>query len=201
MRTVYDLSDDLQHLLTEVPELVHSWRFLTGVVYALQQYYQIVDRCPRQNLPDKEYIEETTKVLSLIKEERLPDDNWLRGFFYNAAVMRLHAAYERFFKVYLSPDFDEQHGDVLYKEIQKKFPSSFPKGRYEDSLFGEIGHEVNSLKHFPGGVDLLEREQPDLLHQGLTKLVAFLKLPDVVNELQTKFKGRGTVAGRGKTHK
>jgi hypothetical protein len=67
------LSEDLQHLLSTVPELVHSWRFLAGVLYALDQYYQLDDRCPE--LAEKEYVERTKKILSCIKKGHVPAKN------------------------------------------------------------------------------------------------------------------------------
>ena len=195
------VAENIQLLLSDVPELVHSWRFLAGVVYALDQYYQLADCSPRPELAEEVYVEETREVLSFIKKGQIPAENWLRAFFYNAAAMRLNAAYERFFKACLPGDLSDKKGPELYREIRRRFPSSFQCERYEDSLFGQIRREVNSLKHYPGGADPSQREQPDILHRALTELVAFLDRQEVANELKNTFSGREAIAGRTRNPK
>ena len=127
------VAENVHLLLSNVPELVHSWRFLAGAVYALDQYYQLVDRFPSLELAEEGYIAETRKVLSFIKKGQIPAENWLRAFFYNAAAMRLDAAYERFFKACLPGNLSAEEGPRLYQEIRKRFPSSFPCERRGDA--------------------------------------------------------------------
>lgn len=198
---LFAVVDSIQILLSKVPQLAHSWRFLTGAVFALVKYHQLADCSPRPDLSEEEYVQETGKILTQIKEGESPVGNWLRGFFYNAALMRLDAAYERFLKACLSPGSEKDKGPDLYRKITKRFPSSFSGKQYQESLFGEVRHEVNSLKHFPGGADPTERDQPDRLHRALTELVAFLEMPEVTDELRKNFSGSGIVAGRGKKRK
>ena len=213
-----DLSEVVQSIkksLSDVPELVHSWRFLAGVVYALNQYYQVTDHYPTTKIADeKEYIQETDDVLSHILEKEHPNRNWLRGFYYNAGVIRLDACYERIFKAYLGSSLNNKEetkcpscgknkidGPYLYKKIRHDFSSLFSEEQYEKSNFGKVRHEVNSLKHYEGGADLTEREQPELLHRALTELVAFLRDPKVTEELVKKFSGKGIIVGRKTSHK
>jgi len=70
-----DLSEVVQSIkksLSDIPELVHSWRFLAGVVYALNQYYQVTDHYLTTKIADeKEYIQETDDVLSHILQPLL----------------------------------------------------------------------------------------------------------------------------------
>ena len=213
-----DLSGLVQNIkkcLADVPELVHCWRFLTGVVYALNQYYQITNRYPFTKVADEnEYIQETDDVLTSILDNQPPKESWLRGFYYNAALMRLDAAYERLFKAYLDGNLikkeerkctscgkDKIDGPYMYKKIRDDFSSLFPEKEYQESNFGKVRGEVNSLKHYVGGADLTEREQPELLHRALTELVAFLMDSIVSKELFKKFSEKGIIVGRKTSRK
>jgi len=208
-----DLSEVVQSLkkcLSAVPALAHTWRFLAGVVYALNQYYQVTDQHLITKFADKkQYNQETDDVLSHILEKEHPNRNWIRGFYYNSGVMRLDACYERIFKAYLgsSPKDKEESkcptcgknkidGPYLYKKIRHDFRSLFSEGQYEKSNFGKVRHEVNSLKHYVGGGDITEREQPELLRRALTELVAFLTDPKVTEKLVNEFPGQEPIAGR-----
>ena len=207
----HDLSGSLQIIkkcLADFPELVHCWRFLTGVVYALEQYYQLCKYQPStvQISDEREYVAQTDNVLTSILNSQIPSVSWLRGLYYNAALMRLDAAYERFFKSYLEGKYNEKEncslcrrsqidGPLLYGKIRKEFGSLFPEMKCEDSNFGKVRRAVNSLKHFVGGADLTEREQPDVMYRALIDLVAFLSDPRVIKELK-KFSGKGIIAGR-----
>lgn len=200
------LTQEIKNNLVDFRALLHCWRFLAGVVYALDQYNQIANVCPLATLSDDEYIQEADNVFASILTNKLPPENWLRGFYYNAALMRLDAAYERFFKAYLDGkcnlnlkctecDKNKTDGPYLYAEIRKEFSSLFPEKKFEDSNFWKVRHEVNSLKHYIGGANLAEREQPAILRQALDELVAFLNDPTVRKEL-AKFSGSEPITGR-----
>ena len=203
---VIGLTQNIKNNLADFPALLHCWRFLVGVVYALNQYTKIANSCPFTTLSDDEYVQETDNVLTSISKNTPPAENWLRGFFYNAALMRLDAAYERFFKAYLDGkcnlnlectacDKNKIDGPYLYAEIRKEFSSLFSEKKFEDSNFGKVRHEVNSLKHYIGGANLTEREQPEILRQALDELIAFLKDPTVRKDL-TMFSGGYPITGR-----
>ena len=128
--------------------------------------------------------------------------------------MRLDACYERIFMAYLGSSLNNKEkskcpscgknkidGPYLYKKIRPEFSLLFSEEKYEKSNFGKVRHEVNGLKHYEGGADLTEREQPELLHQALTELVAFLRDPKVSEEAVKKFSGKGIVVGRKTSHK
>jgi hypothetical protein len=208
---LFEVVQSIKRSLSDVPELVHSWRFLAGVVYALNQYYQATDRFPTTKITDeRKYIQETDDVLSHILEEEHPNGNWLRGFYYNAGVMRLDACYDRIFKAYLRSNLEESkcpscgkdmiNGPSLYNKIRHDFSVLFSEKQFEKSNFGKVRHEVNSLKHYEGGADLGEREQPELLHKALTELVTFLRDPKVTKELAKQFSGKGIIVGRKTSH-
>ena len=188
-----DVLNIIKKCLANCPELVHCWRFLTGVVYALDEYYQIVNVIASTKMKEQEYIQEADNVLTSILNNQTPTENWLRGFYYNAALMRLDAAYERFFKAFIGKQGID--GPKLYKEIRNKLSSLFLIKKYEDSNFGKVRHEVNSLKHYVGGADLMEREKPEILQQALNELVALLNDPIVIMALN-KFSEKGIITGR-----
>jgi len=195
-----ELANNLKKRLSDVPELVHEWRFLSGVVYALDKYNQISDHSQAKNSVDKKaYIGETEDVISSILKKQEPPVGWLRGFYYNAALMRLDATYERFFKAYLDGKYNEHEecpkskkskldGPVMYEKIRKEFSSLFQEEKYEDSNFHKVRTTVNNLKHDIGGADPMKREQPEVLHRALTELLDFLMEPRVREEFK-KFSG------------
>jgi len=66
---VHDISSVVRRIKkghTEFPELVHCRRFLTGVVYALAEYYQMVISSTTMISDEKEYNKETDNVLTSI---------------------------------------------------------------------------------------------------------------------------------------
>lgn len=207
--TYSDLSEEvlsIEKSLSDVGELVHSWRFLTGVVYALNQYHLVANQCPPGKTENEEaYIQETHKILSRVLGRPYPYDRWLRGFYYNAALMRLDACYERLFRAYLRDKLGERKcpkckkpeidGQELYKQIRNEFSSLFTKN-FDDSSFGKVRREVNSLKHLVGGADPAQREKPKLLYSALKELIDFIRNPDVVKKLKENFSGRRVIAGR-----
>lgn len=197
------LTQNIEKSLADFPELVHSWRFLAGVLYALRQYAEIHSPAISN---EQQYIKETDDVLTSMLNKQTPKESWQKGFYYNAALMRLDAAYERFFKTYLHGKYDEKSkcitcgrnkidGKYLYTEIRKEFSNLFPEELYEKSNFYKVRRAVNSLKHYIGGADVTEREQPEILEGALNELVMFLRDPLVIKELK-KFSGQGILAGR-----
>lgn len=204
----HDLSGSAQIIkkcLEDIPELVHCWRFLAGVVFALRQYTEISCNSSATISDENIYINETEDILTFILNNETPKENWQKGFYYNAALMRLDAAYERFFKAYLEGKYGENNkcskcgrnkidGRYLYGEIRKRFSTLFTE-KYETSNFNKVRRAVNSLKHYVGGADVVEREQPHVLYRALAELVDFLRDPTAIKELK-KFSGKGIIAGR-----
>ena len=197
----------LEKSLSNVPKLVHSWRFLAGVVFALNEYHRVANDCPPRETKDEEaYIEETRTILPRVLERPYPSDDWLRGFYYNAALMRLDACYERLFKAYLVDKLHDSEkcleckkkidGPYLYRKIREDFKSLFPVEEFEKSNFGVIRQEVNDLKHFPGGAERFRREQPRRLESALDELMTFIRNRKVINKLKKNFPGKGVIDGR-----
>ena len=100
---IHEFLNSIKNLIDEVPALIHTWRFAVGAVYAMREYQRLfLQSSPPVNLSEECYIEETITMLHEIRNNNQPAGNWLRGFFYNAAVMRTDAFFERVFKAILN---------------------------------------------------------------------------------------------------
>lgn len=159
--------DILDNLAAQAPKHVHLWRFVAGTVFALQRYETI-----HPASAPTAYEAETSELLGALRRGDNPPPLWLKGFFYNAALMRLDAAWERGLRVLLNVDEKERlDGPKLYERLLVTTPS-LPV--YKDSAFCAVRIEVNNLKHRAGGVDE-PWEKPVVLHEGLNALVLLLR--------------------------
>ncbi len=96
-----EMATALTQLAGSDVEHVHLGRFIGGVMYALEEYHRLATAVPKQPRSNQFYSDELNHLLSAIQGAVAPPPNWLRGFFYNAAVMRLDAAWERSLRVIL----------------------------------------------------------------------------------------------------
>jgi hypothetical protein len=161
----------LEHLARADSEHVHLSRLVAGVAYALEEYDRLVDIAPKLDRPNEFYAREALQVLDALRTAANPPANWLRGFFYNAAVMRLDAAWERSLRVVLQ-DKTKANGPALYNLLRQSEPT-IPQ--YDDSIFKRVRVEVNHLKHRDEGPPQETREQPEIVRQGLQQLLALLE--------------------------
>lgn len=161
----------LEQLVKTGSENVHLGRFIAGVAYALEQYERLAAIVPKQDRSDEFYSDETLQLLSSIRRPVEPPANWLRGFFYNAAIMRLDAAWERSLRVILR-DTTDANGPTLYAQL---LPTEPTLPAYESSIFKQVRKEVNALKHKLEGASEDIREKPEVVQQGLEELLALLE--------------------------
>ena len=96
-----DMATALTQLAGSDDKYVHLVRFICGVIYDFEEYTRLETDAPKQAQSDKFYSNELKHLMSAIQGAVAPPPNWLRGFFYNAAVMRLDAAWERSLRVIL----------------------------------------------------------------------------------------------------
>ena|SRR5215471_9151118 len=148
---------------------VHLSRFIAGVMYALEEYERLATIVPKHKQTDSFYCNELKHLLSAIQDRKAPPPNWLRGFFYNAAVMRLDAAWERSLKIILKT----KKGNLreLYKKLRRRNPT-LPE--YDDSICKRVRKEVNDLKHQDKGPSEDTRENPAILREALKQLLDLL---------------------------
>lgn len=196
---IHEFLNSIKKLIDEVPALIHAWRFAVGTVYAMAEYQRLFLQFPApKNPPEECYIEETITMLHEIRNNNQPaEQNWLRGFFYNAAVMRTDAFFERAFKAILKEkEKNISNGPKLYEKMKKKFPEHFQLC-YDQSFFGQIRKEVNALKHDVGGVEPNDREKQMVLLNALKELLKILQDDKILKELKTNFRGQSVVTGKG----
>jgi hypothetical protein len=150
---------------------------------------------PPQNIPEDDYVEDTkTNINALMKNKAISQD-WERGFWFNAAIMRLDALWERLFKLFIPVGVD-CNGPSLYVLVQERraTPSSHT---YEDSSFGKVRQIVNQLKHELGGASPIIRENRELPMQMTKDLLAVIKDRALRTSVESQGKGR-VLAGRAK---
>lgn len=161
----------LEQLAKAGSEHVHLCRFIAGVAYALDRYGRLAAVAPKQERSDEFYADETLQLLMAMSRAVDPPANWLRGFFYNAAIMRLDAAWERSLRTILR-DTTGANGRTLYGRLRDAEPT-LPA--YNDSVFKQVRKEVNALKHRDQGASEDIREKPEVVQQGLKELLTLLE--------------------------
>jgi hypothetical protein len=147
----------IQKFIKVTPDLIHTWRFLIGAVYALQYRIQM-GTSDESNSPSShlDFVKPTETLLKKILTGGKINLKWRAGFWYNAAVMRIDACYERIFRVMLSEDSNNKNlrnanAKELWNALQEKlknegFKNILPCG-FQDSEWKKLRTEVNSLKH------------------------------------------------------
>ena len=167
-----EVADVLAELTGPDAERIHLGRFISGVVYALQQYERLAIAAPKKTQSNEFYQNELMGLLIALQGGVAPPSNWLRGFFYNAAIMRLDAAWERSLLVVLRDTSKKANGPELYKKLCQSEPT-LPD--YDNSIFKQVRREVNALKHNDEGPSEDIREEPAILRKGLEELLSLLK--------------------------
>lgn len=165
-----DAISTLENLISNSPEHIHLWRFIAGAVFALQTYDNLAERWSKSEQSDEFYAQEALDVLSSLRSNTTPSANWQRGFFYNAAVMRLDAAWERSLRIILAEPNDGD-GPGLYERLRSMEAGM---AAYDDSRFSRVRKEVNGLKHQVQGAREAIREQPEILRGCLQDLLVLI---------------------------
>lgn len=178
----------LGDLVAAVPELIHLWRFLCGAAYAVIEYERLA-QIPAGIRAEDDYVHETMALLRTLPIGGVLPAAWLRGFYYNAAVMRADASWERSLKALLN-DHSKNDGPALYRRARNDLPSLF-SAPYRDSSFAKVRHEVNALKHRLGGVPPLNREQPEVVISALQELFGLLTNQQALSCLRNLYFGKG----------
>jgi hypothetical protein len=190
---------EIRDLVDIYPRLTHSWRFAVSAVWAMRHYYaaHTLQPPPSQGFDESNYVQDTkTNIDALLASTYLSPD-WLRGFWFNATIMRLDALWERCFKVFAPPDC-EIDGPCLYELVQARraTPSS---ARYKASNFGKVRRIVNKLKHETYGPAPEIREDQDLPINMLKDLIEVIKDTTLKTSLESL--GKGPVQAGRKTRK
>lgn len=195
-----DRSAELKQLLQKIdalvdkyPRLIHSWRFAVGAMWALGHYYAADAQRPGNSISEEEYIPDTKTAIKALADDKPMSEDWERGFWFNAAIMRIDAFWERIFTMCLPAGVDV-NGPSLYLLVQdrKAVPSNLA---YSASSFGRVRKIVNQLKHEPGGAHPTIREDRDLPMQAMQDVLAVLDDTAIQRILQPMHQGP-VLAGR-----
>jgi hypothetical protein len=160
--------DVLERLSARAPQHGHLWRFLAGAIYAIRRYEALPLRSQSAG-DDAFYAEELARLVAAFRGGVEPPSSWLWGFYYNAAVMRLDAVWDRSLRIMVGTHAD---GPSLYRLLRKAKPA-IPA--YEASSFSQLRREVNKLKHQPEGAPEAIRHRPKVVTDALEELVTLLE--------------------------
>ena len=182
--------EDLRAYSKQYPALVHSWRFGVSAVWAMKRYYDLASIAPPLPQTDAQaYLEDTERNASAFVEGKAPSPDWERGFWYNAAVMRMDALWERLFK-FGRPQEKKSNGEKLYACIACQ--TDVLPTKYQGSALERVRRTVNDLKHEPGGVRTEQLEDSDLPAEAMNLLLRVLQEPVLTGVLQQQGTGRSS---------
>ena len=167
------MTKGLAQFIGSDPTHVHLGRFIAGVIYALQEYDHLVAATPKQRQTDLFYSNELQQLLSGFQTSTPPPRNWLRGFFYNAAAMRLDAAWERSLRVILKDTTKKGNLSTLYNTLRRSDEPTLAE--FDKSSCKRVRDEVNDLKHRDQGPADDIREDSEILREGLKELLDLLR--------------------------
>ena len=166
----------VETLMREAPDLVHTWRFALGIVYALLQRVEAGRSDETRTLNENDFLPRTRDLLQQVRDDAAVEPEWLAGFWYNAAIMRTDALYERCFRALLQ-ETEKANAAKLYGDLYGKFSTEMDQAMassYGMSLWRDIRCEVNSLKHFTFGADPFIRMKTERAILALEQLFSLL---------------------------
>jgi hypothetical protein len=182
---------EIRRLAVKYPRLTHTWRFATSAVWAMGKYYEADVVQPPPKTPEDAYIVDTKMNLDALIANKSLSQDWDRGFWFNATIMRLDAIWERLFKFFLPPGI-KCDGPSLYILIQERRARPVTI-TYQDSSFGRVRKIVNQLKHEPGGAKSQIRESRELPMEMFNDLLDVIQDRAFIPILRSK--GKGSVMG------
>jgi hypothetical protein len=160
------------------PDLAHTWRFAVGAIYALLQRVRIGKSDEDQITSDQSFVPRTTDLFNALRDNNFPEPEWLAGLWYNTAVMRLDALYERCVRALLL-NKEYAKAEKLYKKLLVALPSAkIHLGKsYNEALWSQVRDEVNGLKHYTFGARAKSRMETERTAKALEQLLRFLLEP------------------------
>jgi hypothetical protein len=145
----------LEALAREIPELTHTFNFLLGAVYSLREAcargYR--DRADYAETDRSDHLSRLHTVVAALLADAPLEPVWIAGFYYNAAIMRIDACYERLLKAMLEAAHVKPAGkakrrqsktDLWASQLERQLSLHPPITRYHLEW---ARTEVNKLKH------------------------------------------------------
>ena len=180
---------EIRGLLDDYPRLTHTWRFMASAVWAIGHYYAADAVQPPRDIAEDAYVEDTKTNIAALIEDKAVSQDWERGFWFNSAIMRLDALWERLFKLFV-PQGVNCNGPSLYALVQARMATRCTH-TYEDSSFGRVRQIVNQLKHETGGAHPNIRENRELPMRTVEDLLVVIR--DKALSASLKSIGKGPV--------
>ena len=177
------------------PDLVHTWRFAAGAAFALLRRVEVGSSDEATSLEESAFLPRTATLLVKIRLGALVEPEWLAGFWYNAAIMRIDALYERLFRAMTQNSDPRARAMDLYTQARDMFPDVLARTiglKYNTTLWKKVREEVNALKHFVAGADSSLRMNTERTLSALEHLLAFLAEPNPRERLVSLY-STGTV--------
>ncbi|HUO76632.1 MAG TPA: hypothetical protein VMU21_03555 [Thermodesulfovibrionales bacterium] len=156
----------IHRLARSCPGLAHEFRFIAGAVFALNSAEKIghKNRATYVNANRQHHVDELNELLKALSQGTAPPPQWEAGFYYNAAVMRIHASYERILKAILDPakKVPQKKGVSRTEKWASKIEKDISAGPLARSHLESIREEINKLKHDLYGQDVTSAQKRNI---------------------------------------
>lgn len=190
----------LNGLSSECPGLTHTFNFIVGAVYSLHEARGLGhrDRVTYGDTDPSEHVHRLKEAIDAVAVGATPAPVWIAGFYYNAAIMRIDACYERFLKAMLEaagvkPEKaprDQSESDAMAGQLERTLSLDPPLAREHLTWARK---EVNNLKHKLFGQEpshALKRPEPSDLTNAIAaidELLAAMERREIRPRLASRF--------------
>jgi hypothetical protein len=210
-KTKPDLNELLigfEQLVLEFPYLIHCFRIGLGAVYALKQArkHRHRERRTWRQADVSKLLPETLLMINQIRSDTA-EGTWLAGFYFNAALMRIDAFYERSLRCLITECQDENQtipelkgkngkkakdasADELAKVIRRRFLRYPGVADFERSSLGQVRREVIRLKHFCLGQPPENSVTQEVAARALKDLLVLLHCKPIQEFLRVTYGGK-----------
>ena len=139
------LSRRLAKLLRDVPALNDELDFAVGAVYAFMRARELGYQDRKFTLPSEYWDAPLRRAENMGLGKLRRKGKWAAGFYFNSALMRIDAGYDRILKVVTEKKKGKTPARV--REINKMLKTPFRNDNLK-----KVNREVISLKHDPTGI-------------------------------------------------
>ena len=190
----------LNMLSRECPGLTHTFNFIVGAVYSLRKARRFGhrDRVTYGDTDPSGHVSRLSDAIDAVAVGAIPEPVWIAGFYYNAAIMRIDACYERLLRAMLAaagvkPEKvteDQPWTDTMAGQLERTLNLDPPLAREHLTWARK---EVNNLKHKLFGQEpshALKRPEPSDLTNAIAaidELLAAMERQEIRLQLASHF--------------
>lgn len=155
MSTNETIEARLKKLSNGLKGLTHTFNFILGAMMSIREARRLghKDRADYDESDRTGHLNRFHRAINAVNDGQAPDNDWMAGFYYNAAMMRIDACHERFLKAVLeavgedpekvTTNSNEQKTDALARKVEQVLLLA-PLSREHLKW---TRREVNNLKH------------------------------------------------------